>query len=91
MQFYYSLILLHENTSILFSFSHKGSMDFYLLQQQYQIKAQINEGYAKVNTLQNQTQYAGYFNIKYKKSDNMNINIPINNTIYTFQLSWNND
>ena len=61
------------------------------LQQQYQIKAQINEGYAKVNTLQNQTQYAGYFNIKYKKSDNMNINIPINNTIYTFQLSWNND
>lgn len=61
------------------------------LQQQYQIKAQINEGYAKVNTLQNQTQYAGYFNIKYKKSDNMVINIPINNTIYTFQLSWNND
>lgn len=61
------------------------------LQQQYQIKAQINEGYAKTNTLQNQTQYAGYFNIKYKKSDNMVINIPINNTVYTFQLSWKND
>lgn len=61
------------------------------LQQQYQIKAQINEGYAKTNTLQNQTQYAGYFNIKYKKCDNMVINIPINNTVYTFQLSWKND
>ena len=61
------------------------------LQQQYQIKAQINEGYAKINTLQNQTQYAGYFNIKYKKSDNMVINIPINSTVYSFQLTWNNN
>lgn len=60
------------------------------LQQQYQIKAQINEGYAKTHTLKNQTQYAGYFNIKYKKSDNLIIDIPLNNTVYSFQISWNN-
>ena len=35
---------------------------------QYEIRQQQNEGYVKNNTIQNQVEYSGFFNIKYKKS-----------------------
>ena len=31
----------------------------------------MNEGYAKMNTIRNEVEYNGYFNIKYKKLDNL--------------------
>ena len=38
---------------------------------QYSIREQLNEGYVKMNTIRNEVEYCGYFNIKYKKLDNL--------------------
>jgi len=40
---------------------------------QYEIRQQLNEGYVKNNTIQNQVEYSGFFNIKYKKIDHIKI------------------
>lgn len=61
------------------------------LDAQYKIKEQINEGYVKSNTLRNQTEYTGYFNIKHFNNNNMIINIPINGTTYAFHMNWRNE
>lgn len=60
--------------------------------EQYQIKHQLSQGYAKMHTINNETEYLGYVNIKVKKSDIkakklITITIPINNTDFTFY--WN--
>ncbi len=52
--------------------------------QQYQIKNSLSEGYLKQNTLMNETEYIGYVNIVYKKTDRLIINIPINGESYVF-------
>jgi len=56
--------------------------------QQYQIKNQISQGYAKTHTINNETEYLGYVNIKYTKADEMKLVIPFNNTDYTFTYSF---
>ena len=57
---------------------------------QYEIKSRLSEGYVKANTLANQTEYMGYFNIQFIKTDNLRIEIPINGEIYIFDRSWTN-
>ena len=52
--------------------------------QQYHIKRTISEGYVKLNTIMNETEYVGYVNIRYKKTDRMVIYIPINGKTYLF-------
>ena len=54
--------------------------------QQYQIKNTLSQGYARLNTIPNETEYLGYVNIKYKKIDHLQIVIPFNNTNFVF--SW---
>ena len=44
---------------------------------QYEIRQQLNEGYVKNNTIQNQVEYSGFFNIKYKKIDHIKIDFVI--------------
>ena len=56
--------------------------------QQYQIKNQISQGYAKIHTINNETEYLGYVNIKYTKADEMKLVVPFNNTDYTFTYSF---
>jgi hypothetical protein len=51
---------------------------------QYEIKQSINEGYIKVNTIKNETQYSGFFNIDFKHVDNLKLIIPIDKTNYLF-------
>ena len=57
---------------------------------QYQIKHQLSQGYAKLHTINNETEYLGYVNIKAKKSDMkaenilMEVTIPLNNTNFIF-------
>ncbi len=53
---------------------------------QYQIRQQINEGYVKANTIANEVEYAGFFNIKYKKIDHIKIDMMINGTLFPFYL-----
>ena len=55
---------------------------------QYQIKNRLSEGYVKANTLANQTEFMGYFNIEFIKTDNLRIEIPINGETYIFDRSW---
>lgn len=57
---------------------------------QYQIKSRLSEGYIKANTLANQTEFMGYFNIQFIKTDNLRIEIPINGETYVFTRSWSN-
>lgn len=52
--------------------------------QQYQIKNTISEGYMKLNTIMNESEYVGYVNVVYTKADNLQLNIPINGTTYVF-------
>jgi hypothetical protein len=52
--------------------------------QQFQIKKTISEGYLKLNTISNQSEYVGFVNIVYKKAEGLRIDIPINGTIYNF-------
>jgi len=52
--------------------------------QQFQIKKTLSEGYLKLNTIPNQTEYIGYLNIDYKKVDHLYLNIPLNGIIYKF-------
>ena len=57
--------------------------------QQYQIKSQLSQGYARLNTIRNQTQYLGFVNIKYRKvdvskGDDMQIIIPFNGVKFVF-------
>jgi len=57
---------------------------------QYQIKHQLSQGYAKLHTINNETEYLGYVNIKAKKSDmkaekiRVEVTIPLNNTNFIF-------
>ncbi len=57
---------------------------------QYEIKSRLSEGYIKANTLANQTEFMGYFNIQFIKTDNLIIEIPINGETYVFSRSWSN-
>lgn len=56
--------------------------------QQYQIKETLSEGYMKLNTIMNETEYLGYVNIVYKKTDRICINVPINGKTYMFLFNF---
>ncbi len=59
------------------------------LQQQYQVKQHINDGYIKLHTIDDKTEYSGYFLIKYEKGiNNIIVSIPINGEIYNFTRGW---
>ncbi len=55
---------------------------------QYEIKNRLSEGYLKENTLSNQTEYSGYINIQFMKTNNLTIEIPINGETYVFHRNW---
>jgi len=57
--------------------------------QQYQIKSVLNEGYLKLNTLDNEQRMVGYVNVKYISADKVKITIPVNGVNYEFW--WNNN
>ena len=53
--------------------------------QQYEIRNTISEGYLKINTLPNETEYLGYVNIPFsKKIKTLKVIVPINGKEYTF-------
>ena len=53
---------------------------------QYEIRQQLNEGYVKNNTIQNQVEYSGFFNIKYKKIDHIKVEFVIDGITFPFFL-----
>lgn len=52
--------------------------------QQYQIKSVLNQGYLKLNTLDNEQRMVGYVNVKYRSADKVKITIPVNGVNYDF-------
>ena len=54
----------------------------------FEIRQQLEAGYAKANTLPNQTEYAGYFNIDFKKTDNLWLTFVIDGQKYVFPYIW---
>jgi hypothetical protein len=54
--------------------------------EQYQVREQLNEGYVKTNTIRNQVEYSGFFNIKYKKIDHINVTFRIAGIEFPFFL-----
>lgn len=57
--------------------------------EQYQIRNVLNQGYLKLNTIENEERIVGQINIKYKDSDKIKISIPINGANYDFW--WDNN
>ena len=53
---------------------------------QYEIRQQLNEGYVKNNTIQNQVEYSEFFNIKYKKIDHIKVEFVIDGITFPFFL-----
>lgn len=51
---------------------------------QYQIREQLNEGYVKTNTIRDKTEYSGHFNLKYKELDHLRIIFRIGNEDFEF-------
>ena len=51
---------------------------------QNEIRQQLNEGYVKNNTIQNQVEYSGFFNIKYKKIDHIKVEFVIDGITFPF-------
>lgn len=51
---------------------------------QYTIRKQLNEGYVKNNTIENELEYSGFFNIKYKKLDHLKIEFVIDDINFPF-------
>jgi hypothetical protein len=56
-----------------------------LNQAQYEIRRTISEGYLKLNTLANETQYIGYVNIDFEKIEALQITLLLNGNEYLFQ------
>ena len=54
----------------------------------FEVRQQLEAGYAKANTLPNQTEYAGYFNIEFKKTDNLWLTFVIDGQKYVFPYVW---
>ncbi|MBO5602217.1 MAG: sulfur globule family protein [Prevotella sp.] len=52
--------------------------------EQYMIRQQLNEGYIKNNTIKNQVEYTGFFNIKYKKIDHIKLDFLIDGILFPF-------
>jgi len=54
--------------------------------QQYAIKKTLSEGYLRLNTIANETEYIGFINVGYEKVDNLQIVIPFfdNNFVFTW-------
>lgn len=51
---------------------------------QYEIRQKLNEGYVKNNTIQNEVEYSGFFNIKYKKIDHIKVDFLIDGISFPF-------
>jgi hypothetical protein len=51
---------------------------------QFQVRNTLSEGYLRLNTITNETEYLGYVNIEYSKVDNIQLRIPLNGSIYEF-------
>ncbi len=55
---------------------------------QYQIKKVLNDGYLKINTIENEQRIFGQINVKYKKSEQIKIIVPFN--VIEYEFLWNN-
>lgn len=51
---------------------------------QYEIRQQLNDGYVKNNTIQNHTEYSGFFNIKYKDVEHVKVEFMIDGILFPF-------
>lgn len=56
-----------------------------LNQAQYEIRQTLNEGYLKLNTLTNETQYVGFINIDFQKVEALQLTLFLNGNEYLFQ------
>lgn len=51
---------------------------------QYTIREQLKDGYVKLNTIRNEVNYMGYFNIRYKKLDHLIVTMTIDGEEFKF-------
>lgn len=51
---------------------------------QYAIREQLSDGYVKLNTIRNEVEYSGYFNVKFKKVDSFLVSLVIDGETYQF-------
>jgi len=57
-----------------------------MLNQQYDIKRNISEGYLKINTVFPNSRLIGFINIKQENADHILLNVPVNGKVYHFEL-----
>lgn len=53
---------------------------------QQEVRQHLNDGYVKTNTIKNQVEYSGFFNIEYKKLDDLKVNIKVNGVDFPFMF-----
>ena len=53
---------------------------------QRQIRERINDGYVKMHTIPSKSEYAGFFNVKYKNIDHLQMTIVIDDETYEFMF-----
>lgn len=51
---------------------------------QYEIREKLSDGYVKLNTIRNEVELSGYFNIKYKKLDNLIVTMIVDGEKFEF-------
>jgi hypothetical protein len=57
-----------------------------LVNQQYDIRQTISEGYLKKNTIFPNSRIVGFINIKQQAADHILLNVPVNGKVYHFEL-----
>lgn len=51
---------------------------------QYEIREKLSDGYVKLNTIRNEVEFSGYFNIKYQKLDHLFVTMIIDGEKFEF-------
>lgn len=51
---------------------------------QYEIREKLSDGYIKLNTIRNEVEFSGYFNIKYKKLDHLIVTMIVDGETFEF-------
>jgi hypothetical protein len=80
--------LTYNSTDAYFAQQNAGKNIESFQAQQYEVKHTLSEEYIKLNTIMNESQYLGYFNIEFKEADRILITIPFGKKSYDFVYNF---
>lgn len=51
---------------------------------QFEIRKRLSDGYVKLNTIRNEVEFSGYFNVKYEKLDHLIVTMIVDGEKFEF-------